>query len=127
MQKTPVSILQEMAVKKSTIPTYNLTYDGGGTHDNTFIYKVDFDGLSAEGKGRCKKDAKHAAATNLLKAIADRNGLLQLPATPADSPVRTPLPKPMPTPHVLPPEESFVNAIGVLQVIILISIEIYEN
>lgn len=111
MQKTPVSILQEMMVKKGTVPHYELIHDGGGTHENTFTYQVSCQGLYANGTGRCKKDAKHLAAMNMLETIAAENNYLALPPIPGESPVRT-----MPTPHILSADEPFVNAIGELQV-----------
>lgn len=119
MLKTPVSILQEMMVKKGGSPNYELIHDGGGSHENTFTYKVSCEGLKAIGTGRCKKDAKHAAAGNMLETIAKHNGLLPLPASPAKSPVRAPPPQPKPEPYVQDPNGPFVNAIGALQVILL--------
>lgn len=115
MNKTPVSILQEMMVKKSTVPNYELIHDGGGTHMNTFTYKVTCDGLSAIGTGRSKKDAKHEAAKEMLETIAAHRGYPQLLASPAQSPVRTPLPPQVPEVPRIPPTEPFVNAIGALQ------------
>lgn len=115
MNKTPVSILQEMMVKKQIVPDYELVHDGGGTHINTFTYKVTCDGLSANGTGRSKKDAKHEAAKAMLEAIAVDKGYPQLTATPTQSPVRTPLPPTIPESEKLPPNVPFVNAIGVLQ------------
>ncbi|XP_053989742.1 RISC-loading complex subunit TARBP2-like [Hylaeus volcanicus] len=119
MSKTPVSILQEMMVKKQTVPDYELIHDGGGTHINTFTYKVTCDGLSANGTGRSKKDAKHEAANAMLQAIAAHRGYPQLPASPAQSPLRTPLPPTVPESQRLPPNVPFVNAIGALQDICL--------
>nr|XP_034191620.1 RISC-loading complex subunit TARBP2-like isoform X1 [Osmia lignaria] len=115
MNKTPVSILQEMMVKKHTVPNYELIHDGGGTHMNTFTYQVTCDGLSATGTGRSKKDAKHEAAKAMLETIAAHRGYPQLPASPAQSPVRTPLPQPVPEVPRIPPNVPFVNAIGALQ------------
>ncbi|XP_015112148.1 RISC-loading complex subunit TARBP2 isoform X2 [Diachasma alloeum] len=115
MQKTPASILQEMMVKKGIVPNYELIHDGGGSHENTFTYRVMCDGLFATGTGRCKKDAKHAAAANMLDAIVKHQGLLPLPASPAKSPVRAPPPLPKPEPYVQDPNGRFVNAIGALQ------------
>ncbi|XP_053595636.1 uncharacterized protein LOC103577876 isoform X2 [Microplitis demolitor] len=99
-----------MMVKKGTVPHYELIHDGGGTHENTFTYQVSCQGLYANGTGRCKKDAKHLAAMNMLETIAAENNYLALPPIPGESPVRT-----MPTPHILSADEPFVNAIGELQ------------
>ncbi|XP_015432541.1 PREDICTED: interferon-inducible double-stranded RNA-dependent protein kinase activator A homolog [Dufourea novaeangliae] len=115
MIKTPVSILQEMMVKKQTVPDYELIHDGGGTHMNTFTYRVSCDGLSAIGIGRSKKDAKHEAAKAMLEAIAAHRGYLQLPASPSQSPQRTPLPPVIPETQRLPPDVPFVNAVGALK------------
>nr|CAD7573911.1 unnamed protein product [Timema californicum] len=38
--KTPVSILQELCVQRGITPIYTLIYDGGGTHDCYFKYRV---------------------------------------------------------------------------------------
>lgn len=116
MNKTPVSILQEMMVKKQTVPNYELIHNGGGTHINVFTYQVSCDGLTATGTGRSKKDAKHEAAQAMLKAIAAHRGYPQLPASPAQSPLRTPLPPTVPEVQRIPPNVPFVNAIGALQV-----------
>lgn len=115
MNKTPVSILQEMMVKKQTVPNYELIHNGGGTHINVFTYQVSCDGLTATGTGRSKKDAKHEAAQAMLKAIAAHRGYPQLPASPAQSPLRTPLPPTVPEVQRIPPNVPFVNAIGALQ------------
>lgn len=115
MSKTPISILQEMMVKRQQTPNYELIRNGGGTHINTFAYKVTCDGLTAVGEGRSKKDAKHEAANAMLKAIAEYRNYPQLPASPAESPVRTPLPKKVPETPRVQPTEPFVNAVGILQ------------
>jgi dsRNA-specific ribonuclease len=38
--KTPVSILQEMCIRKGNPPQYELIHDGGGSHEALFKYKV---------------------------------------------------------------------------------------
>ncbi|XP_012229073.1 RISC-loading complex subunit TARBP2-like [Linepithema humile] len=116
MNKTPVSILQEMMVKQGMIPDYELIHDGGGRHVNTFTYKVTCDGLSAIGMGRCKKDAKHEAAKAMLTEIAKHRNYPQLPAasTPAQSPSRSPFHS-SPLPAKISANVPFVNAIGELQ------------
>ncbi|KAJ8672890.1 hypothetical protein QAD02_004151 [Eretmocerus hayati] len=117
VQKTPVSMLQEMMVKRGTAPNYELILDGGGTHENKFTYQVTCIGLSATGTGRCKKDAKHEAATAMLEVIAKHQSLPQLPASPIDSPVRTPLPMSLPECPKASMDAPFHNAIGELQVL----------
>lgn len=116
VKKTPVSMLQEMMQKKESPPNYELIHDGGGTHQNIFSYKVTCIGLSATGTGRNKKDAKHEAATKMLEAIAEHNALPQLPASPCETPVRTPLPREIPTRPKSPVNQPFRNTIGELQV-----------
>ncbi|XP_061932018.1 interferon-inducible double-stranded RNA-dependent protein kinase activator A homolog [Apis cerana] len=115
MNKTPVSILQEMMIKNKITPNYELIHDGGGSHMNVFAYQVKCDDLIASGIGRSKKDAKHEAAKAMLEIIATHRGYLQLPASPAQSPVRTPLPPTIPEIPRIPPDIPFVNAVGALQ------------
>jgi hypothetical protein len=38
--KTPVSILQEMCLRKGDVPQYELIHDGGGSHEALFKYRV---------------------------------------------------------------------------------------
>lgn len=118
MSKTPVSILQEMMVKMQMIPNYELIHDGGGTHMNTFTYRVTCEGLIATGTGRSKKDAKHEAAKAMLEKIAVHRAYPQLPASPLQSPVKQSTPSSVPASPRIPPNEPFVNAIGALQVIL---------
>lgn len=115
MDKTPVSILHEIMAKNLATPNYELIHDGGGTHINTFTYRVTCEGLTATGVGRSKKDAKHEAAKAMLEAIAAHRGYLQLPASPAQSSVRTPLPPTIPEVKRTPPDVPFINAVGALQ------------
>ncbi|XP_050575510.1 RISC-loading complex subunit TARBP2-like [Bombus affinis] len=115
MDKTPVSILHEIMAKNLVMPNYELIHDGGGTHINTFTYRVTCEGLTATGIGRSKKDAKHEAAKAMLEAIAAHRGHLQLPASPAQSSVRTPLPPTIPEVKRTPPDVPFINAVGALQ------------
>ncbi|XP_015432542.1 PREDICTED: RISC-loading complex subunit tarbp2-like [Dufourea novaeangliae] len=96
-----------------------LIHDGGGTHMNTFTYRVSCYGISAIGIGRSKKDAKHEAAKAMLEAIAAHRGYLQLPASPSQSPQRTPLPPVIPETQRLPPDVPFVNAVGALKTIVI--------
>ncbi|KAK7789998.1 hypothetical protein R5R35_009210 [Gryllus longicercus] len=68
--KTPVSILQEMMARLGTPPTYNLIYDGSGTHTTVFKYRVNASNVTAIGSGRSKKEAKHEAARIALERLA---------------------------------------------------------
>lgn len=117
LPKTPVSILQEMMVKKGTNLNYDLIHNGGGSHQNIFTYQVSCIGLTATGTGRCKKDAKHEAAKAMLEAIAKHTCLPQLPASPCESPIRTPVPMTVPVPPKSPANVPFRNTIGELQVL----------
>ncbi|KAG7203463.1 hypothetical protein KM043_013525 [Ampulex compressa] len=65
--------------------------------------------------GRCKKDAKHEAAKAMLETIVVHRGYLPLPPSPAQSPVRTPLPEAIPAPPRARGSMSFINAIGALK------------
>ncbi|CAK9805152.1 Interferon-inducible double-stranded RNA-dependent protein kinase activator A [Anthophora plagiata] len=117
MSKTPVSILHEMMVQEKILPNYELIHDGGGTHMNTFTYRVTCGNFTANGTGRSKKNAKHEAAKAVLEMIVAHRGYPQLPAS--ESPVRTPLPPPVPEVQRIPPDVPFVNAVGVLQTLCL--------
>ncbi|XP_017892920.1 RISC-loading complex subunit tarbp2-like [Ceratina calcarata] len=70
--KSPITILQEIMRKKQEVPIYDLIVNQGGTHINTFVYKVSCDRLVATGRGRSKREAKHNAANALLEAITRR-------------------------------------------------------
>ncbi|XP_051156086.1 interferon-inducible double-stranded RNA-dependent protein kinase activator A homolog [Leptopilina boulardi] len=114
MNKTPVSILQEMMMKEKCVPNYELIFDGGGTHDNTFTYQVTCDGFMAIGTGRCKKDAKHEAAKEMLEKIAAHRAYPQLQESPAPSPARRPLLTETTVSPKRPSNLPFLNAIGAL-------------
>jgi hypothetical protein len=38
--KTPVSILQELCIRRGAPPQYDLIHDGGGSHEALFKYQV---------------------------------------------------------------------------------------
>jgi len=66
--KTPISLLQEIAVKCSCQPFYeNITTEGGNQSD--FVYKVTVGDISAAAKGTSKKAAKHSAALQILNDL----------------------------------------------------------
>ncbi|XP_049859483.1 RISC-loading complex subunit tarbp2-like [Schistocerca gregaria] len=65
-QKTPVSVLQELMMRRGYTPQYELIVDGTGTHDPIFKYKVTAADITAIGDGRAKKEAKHEAARKAL-------------------------------------------------------------
>ncbi|KAL0268045.1 UNVERIFIED_CONTAM: hypothetical protein PYX00_010128 [Menopon gallinae] len=67
--KTPVTILQELLSKRGTAPKYELVQIEGAIHEPTFRYRVAFGDTVASGTGRSKKEAKHAAAKNILDKL----------------------------------------------------------
>ena len=87
--KTPVSLLQELYVKKGINPKYDLIQIEGAIHEPTFKYRVSVGELVgkcllislmticssvsafylAMGSGQSKKKAKHAAAKAVLDKI----------------------------------------------------------
>lgn len=70
--KTPVSMLQEMCIRKGGLPHYELIHDGGGSHEALFKYKVCVGEVIAVGTGRSKKEAKHDAAKTILKKLQEQ-------------------------------------------------------
>ncbi|KAF6210465.1 hypothetical protein GE061_013571 [Apolygus lucorum] len=64
--KTPVTLLQELLLKRKINPTYNLILNGVGTHEPIFKYEVAAGTQTATGTGKSKKEAKHNAANELL-------------------------------------------------------------
>jgi len=66
--KTPVSLLQELYVRRGLTPKYDLVQIEGAVHEPTFKYRVTIGDFVATGCGQSKKKAKHSAA----KAILDK-------------------------------------------------------
>ncbi|CAG0888115.1 unnamed protein product [Cyprideis torosa] len=66
--KTPVSLLQELCVRRHLTPVYDLVQVEGSVHEPSFQYRVTVGELQEYGQGPSKKKAKHAAA----KAILDK-------------------------------------------------------
>jgi len=66
--KTPVSLLQELYVRRGLTPKYDLVQIEGQVHEPTFKYRVTIGEFVATGCGQSKKKAKHDAA----KAILDK-------------------------------------------------------
>ncbi|XP_059099463.1 RISC-loading complex subunit TARBP2-like [Tigriopus californicus] len=67
--KTPVSLLQELYVRKGLTPIYDLVQIEGAVHEPTFKYRVVVGEFMATGTGQSKKKAKHAAAKSVLEKI----------------------------------------------------------
>ncbi|KAK9890924.1 hypothetical protein WA026_012265 [Henosepilachna vigintioctopunctata] len=80
--KTPVSVLQELLCRRGSTPKYELVQIEGAIHEPIFRYRVfiNADNL-ATGTGRSKKDAKHAAAKNMLDLLVGKISLEQANAT----------------------------------------------
>jgi len=68
--KTPVSVLQELLIRRGTTPKYELVQVEGAIHEPTFRYRVTVGEALAMGTGRSKKEAKHAAAKAVLDKLA---------------------------------------------------------
>lgn len=66
MLKTPISVLQELAVRnKFSAPDYNIS-GTGEPHKMSFVCEVKLDKQTATGFGATKKDAKQDAAKSML-------------------------------------------------------------
>lgn len=79
MNKTPVSILQELMTKRGCMPNYELLLsnsEGIGTHMPIFYYRVTVEGVQAVGKGGSKKEAKHEAARLVLEKLHETGNYL---------------------------------------------------
>jgi len=68
--KTPISTLQEYCQKLGKTPQYDLTALEGIAHQPQFVYRCMVGDVAATGQGGSKKQAKHAAAEAVLKALA---------------------------------------------------------
>jgi len=67
--KTPVSLLQELCMRRGIQPKYELMPIEGAVHEPTFVYQVHVREFKASGAGTSKKKAKHAAAKAVLDII----------------------------------------------------------
>merc|ERR1739838_394992 len=67
--KTPVSLLQELYVRRGITPKYDLVQIEGAVHEPTFKYRVSVGELLATGCGQSKKKAKHTAAKQMLDKL----------------------------------------------------------
>ncbi len=67
--KTPVSLLQELYVRRGVTPKYDLVQIEGAVHEPTFKYRVAVGEFVATGSGQSKKKAKHSAAKAVLERI----------------------------------------------------------
>jgi len=67
--KTPVSLLQELCMRRGISPKYDLLQIEGAVHEPTFVYRVTVGEFAASGSGQSKKKAKHSAAKAVLDVI----------------------------------------------------------
>ena len=67
--KTPVSLLQELCVRRGLTPKYDLVQIEGAVHEPTFKYRVTIGEFVATGCGQSKKKAKHSAAKSILDKL----------------------------------------------------------
>jgi len=72
--KTPVSLLQELCMRRGISPKYDLLQIEGAVHEPTFVYRVTVGEFSASGSGQSKKKAKHSAAKAVLDMIIHGGG-----------------------------------------------------
>ncbi len=77
--KTPVSLLQELYVRKGITPKYDLVQIEGAVHEPTFKYRVTVGDLVATGSGQSKKKAKHTAAKSMLDRLRQTASQQQQP------------------------------------------------
>lgn len=78
LNKTPASIVQEYAAKNRLVPQYDLIHNGIAQSKVSFKYSLTLDCYETVGEGSSKKEAKHVAASKLLKKmIDDRPHLLE--------------------------------------------------
>ncbi|CAG0925436.1 unnamed protein product, partial [Notodromas monacha] len=75
--KTPVSILQELCVKRQITPKYDLVQIEGSVHEPTFKYRVTVSDHVEHGTGQSKKKAKHAAAKAVLDKLIGSSQLMK--------------------------------------------------
>lgn len=73
MAKSPINLLQELAIKQGYVPIYNYVGEKKDGTYNRFICRVDCKEFNAEGVGTSKKNAKQNAAEKMLSLLADKN------------------------------------------------------
>lgn len=75
VQKTPISLLQEICARHSLTPEYKLISVEGAVHAPIFMYRVEVADVVATATGQSKKKAKHSAAKAILEKLLDTNGM----------------------------------------------------
>jgi len=78
--KTPVSLLQELFVRRGITPKYDLVQIEGAVHEPTFKYRVTVGEVVATGCGQSKKKAKHCAAKSILDKLVGAQNSGKAPA-----------------------------------------------
>jgi len=78
--KTPVSLLQELFVRRGITPKYDLVQIEGAVHEPTFKYRVTVGEFVATGCGQSKKKAKHCAAKAILDKLVGAQNSGRAPA-----------------------------------------------
>ncbi|XP_050443871.1 RISC-loading complex subunit TARBP2-like [Adelges cooleyi] len=77
VNQSPVTFIQEYAVKRKLWPRYDLVYNGLRQLPYKFVYRLELDGYEVLGEGSSKKEARQATAGKLFeKLIADQPDLL---------------------------------------------------
>ncbi|XP_076275553.1 interferon-inducible double-stranded RNA-dependent protein kinase activator A homolog [Rhynchophorus ferrugineus] len=69
MEKTPISILQELMTEKRLAPPIYEIHYSGPDHSRQFHCTVTANGRSVNANGTTKKESKHNAAKNMLATI----------------------------------------------------------
>lgn len=70
VEKTPVSILNELMTKLGIVPIYEVTATSNNVFGiKTFDVEVTCDKVTASGSGKSKKEAKHCAAKAMLAKV----------------------------------------------------------
>ncbi|KAI4463500.1 maternal effect protein staufen [Holotrichia oblita] len=67
--KSPVSVLYELAQKQGIHLDYEVTDDNGHPHEKVFTTKCQFGDLTVEGSGKSKKLSKRNASENMLEKL----------------------------------------------------------
>lgn len=110
MNKTPITILQELAIKHGYFPIYDYLNPKNTGNSIEFICKVSCKDLHINGTGKSKKEAKQSAAENMLILLQNGNETLLSSASLVKSNIQNSSIK------VEEATSSFVNYIGQLQV-----------
>ncbi|XP_072942029.1 protein Loquacious-like isoform X4 [Epargyreus clarus] len=86
MNKTPVTVLQELMVKFGDVPEYECIAQTGPQHQAVFEYCCRARGVTVAAAARSKKEAKQEAARRALAALAARGDPVPPPYCAAPAP-----------------------------------------